>query len=70
MDSEGLARLADAMADAASAIAKQPATLISVTFDRIAEGRGGEVRHHHVTITRATRTLVFSGGSCAGTTTA
>ncbi len=66
VDSAQLARLADAMTAEACAIAEKPATLVSVTFDAIAAPEPGEAGAASVTITRATRTLVFSRGELRG----
>jgi phenylpyruvate tautomerase PptA (4-oxalocrotonate tautomerase family) len=66
MHSDQLARLADAMTQAAAAIAEKPATLVSVTFDQIATQQPSETATPVVEVTRATRTLVFSRGDLRG----
>ena len=66
VDSALLARLADALTAEACAIAEKPATLVSVTFDAIAAPGSGEACATSVTVTRATRTLVFSKGELRG----
>lgn len=66
MHAQHLALLAEAIAEAAAAVAKQPVTLVSVTFDCLAPAREGEAVTTHVTITRATRTIVFSSAELRG----
>lgn len=76
MESALLVRLLEALSAEAARIAKAPVTLVSVTFDWMAPPPAGAVTVPEVTITRATRTLVFSsarlraGETLAATATA
>ena len=66
MDSEQIALIVNAIAAEATRIAEKPVTLVSVTFDWMASLGAGEAATPSVTITRATRTLVFSTAQLRG----
>ena len=66
MGSEQIALVVNAIAAEAARIAEKPVTLVSATFDWMAPLDAGETATPSVTITRATRTLVFSTAQLRG----
>lgn len=66
METAQIALIVEAIAAEAARIAEQPVTLVSVTFDCIGPHGAGETAIPSVTITRATRTLVFSTAQLRG----
>ena len=66
MDSDQIALVVNAIAGEAGRIAEKPVTLVSATFDWVAPLNTGEAATPSVTVTRATRTLVFSTAQLHG----